>query len=345
MAKLRIGVLGPSEIAFRKFLPALKKSINFEYVGVAIANSKERNLEADDDTLYMVLSQSREKALNFQKFFNGIVFDSYEEIITADNIDAIYIPLPPGLHYYWAKKALDNGKHILVEKPFTTSLENTEKLLKLAEQKQLAVHENYAFCYHEQLNKVNKLIFEGEIGELRQIRTAFGFPYRGAADFRYHKSMGGGALLDCGGYPIKLSTYFLGNTAQVMTANLASAREHDVDIFGSATIQNNEGVTAQISFGMDNFYKCEVEIWGSKGYIFAPRIFTAPANEKVTLVLNNGEEKKIEIQENDQFLESLHHFYYRILNSSMRLKGYEEIKLQSSLVKDILDKSFGKSKF
>jgi dTDP-3,4-didehydro-2,6-dideoxy-alpha-D-glucose 3-reductase len=183
------------------------------------------------------------------------------------------------------------------------------------------------------------LIFEGEIGELRQIRTAFGFPYRGATDFRYHKRMGGGALLDCGGYPLKVSTCFLGNTARVMTANLTSTGEHDVDVFGSATLQNNEGITAQISFGMDNFYKCEVEIWGSKGFIFAPRIFTAPANEKVTLVLNNGEEKNLEIQENDQFLESLHHLYHCIVDSGIRLKGYEEIKIQSSLVKDIFGKN------
>lgn len=336
MAKLRIGVLGPSEIAFRKFLPALKKSIHFEYVGVAIANSKERNLEVGEKELNMILSQSREKALNIKKFFNGMVFNSYEKLLTSDNIDAIYIPLPPGLHYYWAKKALDNGKHILVEKPFTTNLEDTEKLLELAEQKQLAVHENYAFCYHEQLKKIQQLISEGEIGELRQIRTAFGFPYIGASDFRYHKDMGGGALLDCGGYPIKLATFFLGNTARVTTATLTSTREHDVDVFGSATLQNNEGVTTQISFGMDNFYKCEVEIWGSKGYIFAPRIFTAPANEKVTIVLNNGKEKFIEIKENDQFLESIQQFYPRILDSGMRLNGYEEIKIQSNLVKDIL---------
>ena len=336
MDKLRIGVLGPSEIAIRKFLPALKKSIHFEYVGVAIANSKERNVEAGENELNMVRSHSREKALNFKKFFNGIVFESYEEMLSADNIDAIYIPLPPGLHYDWAKKALNNGKHILVEKPFTTNLEDTKKLLELAAKKQLAVHENYAFCYHKQLKKIQQLIFEDEIGELRQIRTAFGFPYRGATDFRYYKSMGGGALLDCGGYPIKLSTCFLGNTARVMTANLTSTREHDIDVFGSATLQNIEGVTAQISFGMDNFYKCEVEIWGSKGTIFAPRIFTAPADERVKIVLNNGEEKKIEIQEDDQFLQSLHQFYRCILDSSMRLKVYEEIKLQSKLVKDIL---------
>ena len=91
-----------------------------------------------------------------------------------------------------------------------------------------------------------------------------------------------------------------------------------------------------ISFGMDNSYKCEVEIWGSKGYIFAPRIFTAPANEKVIVVLNNGEEKNIEIQEDDQFLGSLHQLYHCILDPTARLKGYEEVKIQSKQVKDIL---------
>ncbi|KEF38882.1 putative dehydrogenase [Schinkia azotoformans MEV2011] len=337
MKKIRVGILGPSEIAFRRFLPALLNSDRFEYVGVAIANPNERNQKYENcEELNNILQKSKKKAKNFQLNFNGQIFASYEELLSADDIDAIYIPLPPKLHYVWAKKALEYNKHILLEKPFTTNLEDTKILLKLAKQKALAVHENYAFCYHEQVKQILQLLNDGEIGDLRQIRTAFGFPYRGSSDFRYNKELGGGALLDCGGYPVKLSTLLLRGESQIVAASLNISRGHDVDIFGSATLENNGGITSHISFGMDNFYKCEFEIWGSKGYLYAPRIFTAPPDLKVNLILNNGQEKVLEIPEEDQFLGSINHFYNCIKDKTTRLNTYNEIETQSKHINDIL---------
>ncbi|WP_251397475.1 Gfo/Idh/MocA family protein [Ureibacillus chungkukjangi] len=336
---MRIGILGASDIAFRRFLPALQKNSFFEYTCVAIANFEERNVTKFGDVQYFVSEKSIEKAENFKDTFNGTIYNSYEELLSSDNIDAVYIPLPPALHYHWAKKALENGKHVLLEKPSTTNLEDTKNLLKIAKQKKLAIHENYAFCYHGQVQKIREIIASGEIGEVRQIRTAFGFPYRGSSDFRYDQSLGGGALLDCGGYPVKLSTMLLGNESQITTASLNMARGHNVDLFGSATLQNHEGITSHISFGMDNFYKCELEIWGSNGYLLAPRIFTAPANLKVTLFLNNGQEKVLEVPEDDQFLGSLNHFSNCITDEATRLNTYSEIEIQSQHVHDIFIKS------
>ncbi|EHQ91820.1 Gfo/Idh/MocA family protein [Desulfosporosinus youngiae] len=336
MHKLRIGILGPSEIALRRFLPALKKSAHFEYAGVAVAKPDERNQSCHDHELKAMFRKSMAKAEDFISKYEGAIFTGYGQLLSS-SIDAIYIPLPPALHFIWAKKALEYGKHVLLEKPFTTNLADTKKLLKIAKQKRLAVHENYAFCYHEQIGKIRQLIKDREIGEVRQIRTAFGFPYRGAADFRYDRELGGGALLDSGGYPIKLSTLFLGKTAQIMTAALHTAKEHNVDVFGSATLENDVGITAQVSFGMDNSYKCELEIWGSEGCIYAPRIFTAPADLTATVVLNKQEGKVYEIAKNDQFLGSIDHFYHCILDTAVRLKTYGEIETQSRQIDDILN--------
>jgi NDP-hexose-3-ketoreductase len=336
MDKLRIGILGPSDIAFRRFLPALKSSRYFVYEGVAIAKPNERNQSFNDQELTRVLKKSQTRAENFKREFEGSIFNSYQELLSSDNIEAVYIPLPPALHYVWAKKALEYGKHVLLEKPFTTNLEDTKKLLKIAVQKQLAVHENYAFCYHDQINKIFELIDNGEIGQVRQIRIAFGFPYRGATDFRYDKALGGGALLDCGGYPIKLSTLLLGKTARIMTATLNMAKERNIDVFGSATLENDEHITAQVSFGMDNSYKCELEIWGSEGCIYAPRIFTTPANFTPTVLLKKQEERIFKIDMSDQFLGSINYFYDCIVDNVVRIESYSEIEMQSRQIDDIL---------
>ncbi len=316
MSKIRIGILGTSEIAFRRFLPALKNNDNFIYVGVA--------------------SRDISKGNRFVEEYGGKVFDGYEDAVNSDEIDALYIPLPPALHYEWAKKAINAGKHVMLEKPFTTNYDDTCILIELAKNKGLAVHENYMFMFHNQINKIYEILDSGDIGEFRLIRASFGFPHRGENDFRYNKELGGGALLDCGGYPIKLVSSLLGITSKISTSTLYIDKEKDIDIYGNATIENESGKVAQISFGMDNSYKCQLEIWGSKGEIIAPRIFTAPAefNPEITLTIN-GETTIVRIPKVDQFAESIKHFYSTINNDNILNRNINEITLQSNLVEFI----------
>jgi predicted dehydrogenase len=180
------------------------------------------------------------------------------------------------------------------------------------------------------------LIDAGQIGEVRLIRAAFGFPYRGAQDFRYDKTLGGGALLDCGGYPVKLASILLGPNLKVATASLSSARGHEVDIFGSITLENEKNAVAQLSFGMDNAYKCELEIWGSQGTLLAPRIFTPPADFSPEIVVKNKEEQTIKVPADDQFLNSLNHFYRCITYPAARAESYNEIKAQNKIIEDVI---------
>ena len=268
----RIGIICPSEIAFRRFLPALKEAGCFEYAGVAIA-SKEEFVGATDE----ILAKERAKAQTFVDNYGGKIYEGYSTLIHSNEVDAVYLPLPPGLHYKWAKEALAAGKHILCEKPCTTALANTEDLLKDADEKGLAAHENYMFAFHDQLEAVNDIVRSGEIGDVRLYRISFGFPMRAQNDFRYNKALGGGALLDCGGYTMKYASMLLGPTAQLKYAQSNNIEGFSVDMYGSAALVNDEGVTAQIAFGMDHNYKCELEVWGSKGTIYTNRILTAPA--------------------------------------------------------------------
>lgn len=311
MSKIRIGVLCPSEIAFRRFMPALKQVDDFEYIGLAAATEREFS-GVDSDK---VKPSEMEKAGNFVSTYGGKIFEGYETLIHSNTIDAIYLPLPPALHYKWGKKVLESGKHLLMEKPFTTSLAETEELLSLAERNGLAVHENYMFLYHSQLAKVKELIADGTLGELRLIRAAFGFPMRGKNDFRYQKAMGGGALLDCGGYPIRLALEILGETTQVTQSRLIQPEGYEVDLYGNAVLENKDGLCAQISFGMDNAYQCQLEVWGSKSTLIAPRIFTAGADIVPKLILRSSRgEDVLELPKDNQFWHSIEAFQGNIRN-------------------------------
>jgi len=333
MKKIKIGVLCPSEIAFRRFMPAVKKLKDFEYIGIAAATEKEFS-GADSDE---IKPSELEKATMYIETHGGKLFKSYESLITSNDIDAIYIPLPPALHFKWAKKALENKKHVLLEKPFTTNLFDTEALIELAKSKNLAVHENYMFAFHSQIDWIKQKLEENVIGEIRLIRIDFGFPFRGANDFRYDKKLGGGALLDCGGYTVKLAGMFLGDSARITTSQLNSKDGFEVDIFGSATLVNNNGLTAQISFGMDNGYRCNLEIWGSTGTLFTGRILTAPEGFEPTVVIKNAEGKKtFTLPADDTFKKSIEFFRQCVDDTAIRAEHYKEIWRQSLNVEKIL---------
>lgn len=315
---MKLGILGTADIAYRRFLPALMKIADITYAGVA--------------------SRTPEKCEKFQESYGGKIYDSYDALLTDESIDAVYVPLPPALHFEWGEKVLKFGKHLLMEKPFTTSLQETEQLLRLAEEKRLAVHENYMFLYHSQLTKIKEMIADGSLGAIRLYRMSFGFPMRSKGDFRYNRELGGGALLDCGGYPVRLALELLGNTAKVVQSKLAQPKGFEVDLYGSAVMENDAGEVAQISFGMDNAYQCQLEVWGSEATLIASRIFTAGDGMKPAMILRtSSNERKLEFEADDQFLHSIQQFQEtiqkRIINTSiLRQSGLiEEIKRSNNL--------------
>lgn len=334
---IRIGVLCPSEIALRRFMPAVKKNAAFEYVGVAYANAAEwfgnQNVNAD-----IAITQEKAKAKLFQDNYGGEIFDSYDLLLDSDQVDAIYIPLPPILHYNWVKRALLSGKHVLVEKPSTTLLSHTEELVQLAIRNNLALHENYMFMFHPQLEFILDQIQSGTLGEIRLYRIAFGFPFRGEQDFRYNPAMGGGATLDCGGYTVKLASRLLGEDGlSICDKHLHYSDQLGVDIFADATMRNKAGTTAQISFGMDNSYKCQLEVWGSKGSLSADRIFTAPPDVSPEISIScMGESSTKKISATDQFHLSLTHFFQCIQNHDVRMQTHQGVLMQSKLMDDLL---------
>ena len=139
---IRIGIICPSEIAFRRFLPALDKSGDFEYVGVAYANKSEWfGEDADnvsDNDYDIVKQQEYEKASRFKESYGGKIFEGYKNMLCSGEIDAVYIPLPPALHYKWAKQALEKGIHTEVEEGGSRFSEGQKQRLSIA--RALMVH-------------------------------------------------------------------------------------------------------------------------------------------------------------------------------------------------------------
>ena len=342
---IRIGIICPSEIAYRRFLPALTKHKEFLFAGIAVAKTGEYMLpdsanSTDISALNDILQQENEKAKQFTDNYGGVIYKGYEAMVTSTDIDALYIPLPPALHHKWAKAALENGKHVLLEKPAALELSHTRELTDIAGSHSLALHENYMFIFHDQIKQINSIIKNGAIGEIRLYRITFGFPKRDANDFRYNKKLGGGALFDAGGYTIKYASALLGGNVEIACANMNFTEEFTVDIYGSATLVNDRGVTAQVAFGMDNSYRCDLEVWGSTGMLTTGRVLTAPDNfVPEAIVKTAAGEEKIILRADDSFGKSINWFKECIENEAARTESYESILQQAILIDEFIGKA------
>lgn len=314
---VRLGIIGCSEIAYRRFLPASQKTKQMQVVAVAEEHDRSR-LQRFTDTFGI----------------EGVC--SFGELVQRTDIDAVYIPQPPALHYEWAKQALSANKHVLVEKPSTTSYSDSLNLVNAAEKNGLALHENYMFIYHEQLQEIREMIVSGEIGEIRLMRADFGFPLREKNDFRYVKELGGGALLDAGGYALRLAALLLGHTVHVDAAHLHGLPGYEVDMYGCAQLSNKKGEACQIAFGMDCEYRCSLEVWGSQGKLTTNRIFTAPDGYPPMAYLEHaGKIKKIQLPVDDSFEKSIQAFLTEISTETQRNRAYEDIITQARLVEEL----------
>jgi len=317
---MNIGVLGCANIAMRSVIPAIKSISDFNLIAVA--------------------SRTLNKATEYADKFQCEAIEGYDNLISRKDIDAIYIPLPTGLHLEYVNKCLESGKHVIAEKSLGMNYTEVDTMVNLAKEKNLLLMENYMFEYHSQHKLVFDLIKNNEIGELRLFRSSFGFPPLPKENFRYNKVLGGGSLLDAAGYPIKAAQMFLGTDVIVKASNLFIDNTLDVDIFGSAYISGSTSVAAQIGFGFDNFYQCNYEIWGSKGKITALRAFTPHPDYSPKIVIEkDNHRQEFPVPADNHFVNILKEFhraikekdfeshYHKLLNQA---KLQEEIRLLST---------------
>jgi predicted dehydrogenase len=319
MEKLKIGVLGCANIAQRMVIPAILASGVFELAAVA--------------------SRSLEKAKIAAEKFNCDPVEGYENLLEREDIDAIYIPLPTGMHYEWAMKAMEKGKHCLVEKPIAHDYASVEKMVETARKSGVSLFENFMFLYHSQHRFIREKIEGGEIGEIRCFRSSFGFPPLPKGNIRYDKELGGGALLDAGVYPLRASQMILGDNLAAPSAYLKIDPETGVDIYGGGFLTNRQGLFAQIAFGFDNYYQCSYEIWGSKGKIRAERAFTAgPGFKPKVIVEKQDEYHEYVLPPDNHFANILKTFHRSIVEEGFDREGpFCQILNQARLLQEIQD--------
>ena len=228
--QVRIGILGAANIAPMALIKPAKE--NAEVVVAAVA----------------ARDASRAQAFA-AKHHIARVHESYEALIADPDIDAVYNPLPNGLHGRWTRAALAAGKHVLCEKPFTANADEAREITELTAQSDRVVMEAFHYRYHPLALRVEEIIASGELGKLERVETAMCFPLHKFSDIRYNYALAGGATMDAGCYAVHMARTFGGGTPEVVSAQ-AKLRDPQVDRAMTAELLFAEGHTGRVRCSM-----------------------------------------------------------------------------------------------
>ncbi|KAG7086097.1 hypothetical protein E1B28_003612 [Marasmius oreades] len=143
----------------------------------------------------------------FQKSYGGTT--AYQDLIDDPEVEAVYNPLPNGLHFEWTMKALKGGKHVLLEKPATNTEDEARQIFSLAAQKGLVVLEAFHFRFHPSIQRMKAILDSNELGAIKSITAGLTAPQGTAQpdDIRWMYELGGGSTMDPGSYPINFVRY------------------------------------------------------------------------------------------------------------------------------------------
>lgn len=247
-----------------------------------------------------VASRDEDRARQYAEQF-GIprAHGSYDALLADPEIEAIYVSLPNRLHVEWTIRALEAGKHVLCEKPMDRRPAEVARAFDVAEREGLVLSEAFMWRHHPQTRRVEDLLHEGTIGDVRLVRASFSFPLAtDAPDVRLDAALDGGGLLDVGSYCVSGARLAAGSEP-VSALGSALTGSTGVDTRFTGMLRFGDDVLASLDCGIDLPNRHELEIVGSLGRIMLADPWHCRAPQ--ICVQRDGEPASVEIEPADSY--------------------------------------------
>ena len=268
MAKLRWGVLGAAKIATVKVIPAMQRCQSGEIAAIASRVSGR--------------AEEAARALGIPK-----AYGSYEALLADPEIDAIYNPLPNHLHVPWNIRAAEAGKHVLCEKPLGMDAGEVRGLIAVRDRTGVTIGEAFMVQVHPQWRRTVELVRGGRIGTLRYAMGTFGYFNARPENIRNIAAYGGGALMDIGCYPIKVSRMVFGEEPVRVAAIVRRDATFGTDIVTSGALEYPSG-PCLFSCGTQVVPNQNVQFYGTAARIELEIPFNAIPNEISRIRIDDG---------------------------------------------------------
>ncbi|MDO9232470.1 MAG: Gfo/Idh/MocA family oxidoreductase [Methylotenera sp.] len=322
-SKLRWGILGAARVNER-LLPAIIESSNAELVAIASrrANAAKATLE----------KYAPCRAGGVQ------CYDDLDALISNSNVEAIYCPMANEEHTRWALKAINAGKHVLIEKPMALKVEDIQAIEAAAIEKNVKVMEGFMYRFHPQHARVQEIVDSGLIGDVLSARASFSFLMKPARIYRINRSManGGGAMWDIGPYAIHaLRWCFAKNGVPADPVSViahAKLNEHGADIVTSGVLDFGEDIEGRARFGhfdisFERSRKSEYEIIGTKGWVKCHAAWVFQNDVPViSWALEDGRYAEERFVPSNHFNLEIEHFSDCVLNNKPTYLNFADAK-------------------
>jgi xylose dehydrogenase (NAD/NADP) len=277
MRPIQLGILGAGRILDR-FLPGAERSSAIELAAIA--------------------SRDAERARRFAAERNiARSFGSYDELLADPDVDAVYICLPNSLHHHWTMRSLAAGKHVICEKPYSTSASEVDEAHDRADATDLVLTEGFMWRHGP-----NALRFVAElprIGDLRTIRSTFSFSIDSESDIRLSRELAGGSLMDVGTYCVSASRLIAGREP-IAAMGIAWPAPSGVDDRFSGILDFGDGVVATLTSGFHSDHSgieaigADGSLWLDDPFVGLGTILTGPDGFEETIPSFNPYELELD---------------------------------------------------
>lgn len=268
MSTVRWGILSTANIGVKRVIPAIQASHNGTVVAIASRNEARAQDVAD-------------------KLNIPTAYGSYNALLRADNVDAIYIPLPNSLHKVWAINAAKAGKAVLCEKPLAANALDAQEMVDAFKERELLFAEAFMYRYHPQTQVVLELVNGGGIGELQLINASFNFKVRTEDNIRLSETLAGGSLMDVGCYCINLMRYMTGEEPDEV-GGIGVFDEVDQWLVGMLGFPS--GVLGTMDCALRTHRTHRYELRGDEGRIVVEEGFVPDADQETVIKHWKGDE-------------------------------------------------------
>lgn len=307
------------------------RDLNWTVLGTGvIANEMAQALAKMNKRLYAVANRTHQKALDFADRY-GVqkVYDQIDEVFEDEAVDIIYITSPHNTHYEFMKKALEHGKHILVEKSITLNSRELDEMIALAAEKKLILAEAMTIWHMPIYKKLWEIVQSGQLGKVQIITMNFGsFKEYNMSNRFFNMNLAGGAMLDIGVYALSIVRSFMEEKPEDIVSQW-KASPTGSDEQATILLKNKQEQMATVALSMHSKQPKRAMISCEKGYI---EIMEYPRADKAVIVdAESGERTEIESGETANAL------YYEMMDMEQAVRSGDASNMQLQYSKDVMD--------
>ena len=309
----------------------MSDNLNWAVLGTGvIANEIAVALQKMGKTLYAVANRTHEKAVVFAKKY-GVekVYDDIDDMFVDEKVDIIYITTPHNTHYQFMKRALENGKHILVEKSITLNSRELNEMIDLASQKHLIIAETMTIWHMPLYKELWGIVERGELGKVQMITMNFGsFKEYNMQNRFFNMNLAGGAMLDIGVYALSIVRSFMSEKPDEIVSQWKPSPTGS-DEQAAILLKNGKGEMATVALSMHSKQPKRAMISCEKGYI---EIMEYPRASKAVIVdAESGNTREIEAGQTENAP------YYEMMDMEAAVKNADASEMKLEYSRDVMD--------